>query len=203
MTTCVCVASGPSLTLAQTELIEAARAAGRCHVIVVNTTWEKLPNADVLYAADGRWWDKYHAQLLDGFKGECWTPNAEASSKYGLCFIAIEDRAGMSVGLSRDPTKLRHNGNGGAQSVNLAYHFGARKIVLVGFDMQAGPNGELHHHPDHPAGLGNTAPPARWIDNFDALAADLQSEGVELINCSLRTALRVRRGDLAEALAGP
>ena len=48
---------------------------------------------------------------------------------------------------------LRVNGNSGAGAINLAYHFGARRILLVGMDMKPGPNGEKHWHPDHPKPL--------------------------------------------------
>lgn len=197
MTTCVCVASGPSLTADQVQMIESARVAGRAHVIVVNNTWETLPNADVLYAADGPWWDVHHTAVEVGFSGECWTAHADAAKRYGLCFVRVNHRL---RGLSRDPEALAWGQNGGYQAINLAYHFGARRIVLAGYDMMRGPNGETHHHGPHVAPLSN-GDPSGWVRNFDGLAAELAREGVDLINCSARTALRIPRGDLGTTLS--
>ena len=196
MTTVVCVASGPSLTDTQRQIIEAARAAGRCHVIVVNRQWEWLPNADVLYAADGRWWNRYWPAVESGFRGECWTCDHDAARKYGICWIKSKGLRG----LSRDPAVIHQGGNGGYQAIGLAYHFGATRILLAGDDMQH-TGGRAHNHEDYPAGFSNANGVKQWAPAFNALDADLIAAGVELINCTTETALTIARGDLATELA--
>ena len=49
--TAVCIASGPSLTQADVDYVR-----GKARVIVVNNGYLLAPWADVLYAADARWW---------------------------------------------------------------------------------------------------------------------------------------------------
>lgn len=60
------------------------------------------------------------------------------------------------------PGIIGWGGNGGFQALNLALQFGARAIILVGFDMtlQAG----LHWHGRHPAGLNN--PKSGSVDHW-------------------------------------
>lgn len=84
---------------------------------------------------------------------------------------------------------LHWGNNGGYSAINLAYLLGARKIYLLGYDMGLSEDGARHWHGDHPAHLNNDSDYADWIERFDDLAADLASEGVEVVNCSRRTAL--------------
>ena len=198
MTTAVVVASGPSLTTDQCAQVAAAQAAGKCHVIVVNDNWRLLPDADVLYAADGRWWRHHWPAVSAGFRGEMWTCKRETAKQYGICHIESTPRR---AGLSRTPGLIHEGGNSGYQAVGLAYHFGVTRIVLIGFDMQHRPGDPPHWFGKHPQGLSNAGGVKDWAPRFNQLADDLRAEGVELLNCSLRTALTVPRCDLAEALA--
>ncbi|MDG3040445.1 hypothetical protein [Roseicyclus marinus] len=91
-------------------------------------------------------------------------------------------------GLGREPGVIHHGANSGYQAIGLAYQLGADRIILVGLDMQH-TGGRSHWHGDHPKGLGNAWGIEGWRKNFDALAADLEAEGVEVINCSIDTAL--------------
>ena len=199
MTTCVCVASGPSLTVEQCEQVAAAQSAGKCHVLVVNDNWRRLPNADVLYAADGKWWNRYWPEIESGFHGECWTQDADAAKRYGLCFMRSQGKPG----LSRDPTVIHGGQNSGYQAIGLVYHFGARKIILVGYDMMregGKKNGKAHWFGNHPQGFGNAIHPQSWAPHYVRLGADLQSEGVTIVNCTITTALQWPRADLAATL---
>lgn len=210
MTIAVCVASGPSLTTEQTELVERARAAGKCHLIVVNRCWELLPNADVLYAADARWWDVWWPQVSAKFVGERWTCNEAIAKRLGLCFVTCDSKPG----LSRKPGVVHSGGNGGYQVLNLARHFltvdpdPQKRIVLVGYDMQH-TGGRRHWHEDYTdqivdgrkVSFGNAGAASTWAKNFDALASDLSDEGIDVANCSGETALTCfRRADLSQTL---
>lgn len=191
----VLAASGPSFTQEQADLIEAARAAGKIHVGVVNRTWERLPNADVLYAADAKWWDAYIESVRAGFNGECWTQDEPSARKYGLCHV----RGKGLPGLSRDKTLIHNGGNSGYALVNLARHFGTELIVLVGYDMQHGAT--VHWHPDYPKGWGNANSPQAWAPRFTQLYADLTDDGIKVVNCSTETAITaIPRADLASVL---
>jgi len=90
-------------------------------------------------------------------------------------------------GLGRD--KIHYGANGGYQAINLAYLFGAKKIILLGFDMKLGEDKKSHWHGNHPGALNKDMPIKTWIKNFWKLAEDLKSENIEIINSTRDTAL--------------
>lgn len=55
-----------------------------------------------------------------------------------------------AYGLEKEPRKLRHGNNGGCAAVNLAWHFGARDIRLLGIDCKINKKAEDHWHNPHP-----------------------------------------------------
>lgn len=174
------LASGPSLSEAQCELARVWRHASSetaRRVIAVNTTFRRAPWADVLYACDAPWWRVYHQEVATTFKGQRWTQDPAAARLFPLELIPSV----RGKGLGKRPGLIHQGGNGGYQAINLAYQAGAKKMVLLGFDMQGS-----HWHGKYTNGLPNTAPHLfeEWIKSFDALAADLEEEGVEVMNCS-------------------
>lgn len=139
-----------------------------------------MPFADVLYACDEKWWDKYHESI--SFKGELWTLDLQAREKYKLNWVY-----GISEhGLGHD--KVHFGGSSGYQAINLAYLWGVSRIVLLGFDCKP-VGGKDHWFGQHPQGLTQIQPYDLWIDNFSRLAVELEAQEVEVINCSSDTAL--------------
>lgn len=193
----VCIASGPSLTRDDCERVGRWRSAaeGRA-AIVVNCSFRLAGWADVLYAADTQWWRDHHVEAAT-FHGERWTCSGEPAQLHGV--NRCEARFGQ--GLCRDPRYLNTGGNSGYQAINLAYHFGARRIILLGYDMQH-TGGRRHWHEDYPAG-GNAAPVESWRKRFEPLARDLRNDGVTVINATRVTALECfERMPLEDALCG-
>ncbi len=154
-------------------------------MVVINTSWEKAPWADVLYACDALWWKKYEG--VPGFEGLKYTQDDGALVYPTMTYIESVDKPGLSF----DRSVIHQGGNSGYQAMNLAFHLGAKRIVLIGYDMKLGAGGAKHWHSTHPTGLNNPDAVSlkRWGPNFAALAADLKRAGVEVINCSLDTAL--------------
>lgn len=94
--------------------------------------------------------------------------------------------------------------NSGYQAIQIAVWRGAKTIVLTGFDMQHGPNGEHHNHADHPRHMGNfnRGVPETAARKFTQLAKDVAALGVRVINATRQTALhQFERMPLADALA--
>jgi len=88
--------------------------------------------------------------------------------------------------LSDDPTMVCGYDTG-TSAINLAYHFGAAEVVLLGYDMRGGRwfNGELPHPmPQIPQShfTGHMAP-------LPQLAKDCARKGLRVINCSPTTAV--------------
>jgi hypothetical protein len=140
-----------------------------------------------MYACDLHWWDVYAGELKRDFAGELWTQDEKAAKRFGL-----HRMPGVSMpGLGR--SMIHFGNNSGYQAINLAYLFGATKIILLGFDMKV-EAGKIHffgNHPYHKPGQGpNNDVMARWCGNFVKLAQDLVNEGVEVINATRSTALK-------------
>lgn len=89
-------------------------------------------------------------------------------------------------------------GNSGAGAIALAAKAAASRVILLGYDCQK-TGGMVHHHGDHPEGLGNAGSMPKWPAQFANLAAAMK--GVEVINCSRETALTAfPRGELESVL---
>lgn len=164
--TAACIASGPSLTPEDVELV---RAAG-LKTIAVNNSWQAARFCDVIYAGDKKWWLKYRSSI--DIDAERWTSNTVVHKDMG---INMHPSGGGAL-------------NSGLRAIELAIHFGAARVLLLGFDCML-TDGKTHWHGDH-AGLGN--PDARrfkvWMVQFMRLKNHLK--GAVVVNCTRRTALR-------------
>jgi hypothetical protein len=150
----------------------------------------------VLYACDSSWWIAYFAEVSRIFHGEKWTPSARSRDEFDLNWIYATDKAG----LSKDPTYITQGKNSGYQAIGLAHLFGARRILLLGFDF-ARSGGKTHWHGNHPHPLGNGGSYTSWVSIMNGMAKDLAAAGVEVINCSRKTALTCfPRSSIEEAL---
>ncbi len=178
--TVVCIGSGPSLTQAQVDYCR-----GKARAIVINTTWEKAQWADVLYVSDSDWWNQYDG--LSRFEGLKYSQDDCVLAYPTVRHIVSVDKSGLSF----NRATIHQGGNGGYQAVNLAVHFGVKRIILLGYDMKDGPEGQKHHHADHPGEMNNPNPGnyARWIAAFETLPPDLEKADVEVINCTPGSAL--------------
>jgi hypothetical protein len=167
------MASGPSMSPMVAELVLSLR----IPAIVVNNTFRLAPWADILYAADAKWWQV--------------TPGAmEFAGKKVSCepVPGVDNlrNAGMT-GYSDEADCVHTYSNSGAQAIQIAAKAGARKILLLGFDMHG-----THWHGAHEKPLRNTEPSTfqRWIESMATLAAELKRRGVEVVNCTPGSALR-------------
>lgn len=177
--TAIVIASGPSLT---DEQVAAARASGH-FTIVVCSTYELAPWANVLYAGDFLWWRTKIADVRKHFKGELWTQDNATHQRFQINRMRGTNRDG----LGRDVIHL--NGNSGTQAINLAYLWGYERILLLGFDMKLGPKGEKHWHADHPAPMVQGQTFGEWIHKLEKVARDLRELKIEVINCTPGSAL--------------
>jgi hypothetical protein len=193
--TVVCIAAGPSLTAADVDYCR-----GRARVIAVNKSVILAPWADAFFAADGRLW-AWEADRLARFPGLTFALELTAASKAAGCTLL--KNAGI-WGLSLEPDRICNGRNSGYGAVNLAVLLGAVRIVLLGYDLQAGPDGRTHWHGDHPHGAGPTELIFRaWRGAFKSLVDPLAAAGVTVINCTRETALDAfPRGTLADVLDG-
>lgn len=168
---------------------------GRARVIAINDAHRLAPFADVLYACDGRWWNHYKG--VPEFAGLKYGLTVKAGHWPGVQRLRNTGR----TGLERDPSGVRTGMNSGSQAINLAIHFGARRILLLGYDMKRGTAGG-HWFGEHPIPLRSGSPYGDFRACFQLMVEPLRELGVQVLNCSRDTALRAfPRVPLAEALA--
>lgn len=191
--TCAILASGPSMTPAVADAVWRAR----IPTIAVNnqgvptrladgrTVPALAPWADVLYAADERWW-REHPEASD-FKGSRVTIAGNGHDTWDPPPGVLAMGNGGEHGLDDRPTHLRTGCNGGYQAMHLAVHFGAARILLCGFDMHAKRGehwfGDHHWRPYHQSLYG------AFIREFIGVAPELERRGIEIINCTPGSAL--------------
>lgn len=91
--------------------------------------------------------------------------------------------------------------NSGFQAINLAIQFGAKRLILCGFDMSIVKG--FHWHGRHQAGLNNPRQTSvdKWRIELDSQAPFLRMMGIEVLNASPFSALQAYpRVNLLEAL---
>lgn len=202
--TAAILASGPSLTREQCEAVR-----DKCRVIAVNNqgidtvdsvsgqlVQAMAPWADVLFAADIKWWNHYQDRALK-FEGRkvCIVHRRNFPQVYSL-------QRSSELVFDPRPTHLVFGGNSGYMALHLAVHFGAKRILLCGYDMKDS-GGRKHWFGNHSGKLNSKARYHYWIRSFDRLAPRLAKMKVEVINCSTNTALRCfPRTTLEKALNG-
>lgn len=129
---------------------------------------------------DRGWWQQYIDEVRTVFRGMLLTSVAHC---YGAQRVDCE----------------RYR-NSGAGAIVSALRFGARKIVLLGYDCQK-TAGAAHWHVDYPTGLGNADSIDKWPAIFERVVTDFPR--ADIINCSRETALTCfPSGALEKELAG-
>lgn len=173
--TVACIATGASLTAADVDYVR-GKVDG---VIAVNDAIDLAPWADILYACDGKWWG--WRKGVPEFKGTKYAMKDDAKkyAKQGVQMI----RRGHQSGLDLRPDGVAHGLNSGYQAIGVAVHSGAKRIVLLGYDMKGAHF--FGHHPDR-----TKAPYLRCIPIFATLVKPLAQLGVEVINCTRKTELK-------------
>lgn len=192
----VVIGSGPSLNDMQLLEVALARVGFRVNAITVNNTLERAPWADVAYFGDYTAIKHYLPQLRKTSAAEWVTIDKAAAERWKLTHVDPASANGMAL------DRIRVNGNSGAQAVNLAAAFGARRILLLGFDMRNDPlTGAAHWFGQHPKNLVTVQLFDEWLHKFDAIAKDAKALGVEIINCTPGSALDCfPRAHIADAL---
>lgn len=187
--TAALLASGPSMTREQADYVR-----GKCRVIAINNqgidtkdsdTGQVVPAfapwADVLYAADHKWWECYQDRALKfvGYKISIRSgPFKEVHYVQQSSLRTYDPR----------PDYLVTGNNSGYQAIHLAVHFGVKRILLLGYDMKL-QGKKKHWFGDHPKRLNSLGNFPAWRTRMDLFAVDLKKLGVEVINCTEGSAL--------------
>jgi len=192
----VLFATGPSLTQEVVDLIRPYHEAGKIVAFGCNDAYKLVDYLDVHYACDPEWWDTHVPDVLNKLPGQChvWTQDSSAAEKYKLSFIPGFHKSGLYM-LNR--SHIHFGANSGFQQLNIAYHYGIRKFLLVGYNMGV-VNKQRHFFGDHPGKMRKDSPYDLFISMYNTIQPEINTM---IINCTPDSALTCfKRMDLKEAL---
>jgi len=162
------------------------------HVIGVNIAFMIGDWIDIAFYADKSFFNRYceSLALFPGLKVTCYPHDIEEDwIKY---MIMDKDHP---RGISTNPLKLSWNKNAGGAAINLAYHLGASRVFLLGYDMNLYSGSKQHWHnvynrgpivePDRIKKL----PFNRHLRYFPNIAHDAKRLGLEIINLNPDSAI--------------
>jgi hypothetical protein len=140
-------------------------------VLVVCDAYRLAPWADVLVAQDSQWWRKRPDACT--FAGRKFSANPNVP-----CVEQIKENS----------TLIGRATNSGVMGLHVAIKLGAKRIIMLGFDMQGS-----HFFGPYTDGLKNTTA-ARFrvfASFFERMNKDIcVPQGIQVVNCTPGTALK-------------
>lgn len=165
-------------------------------VIAVNRAYEVVPNAEVVYFSDLRFWT-WHQLQLEKHIGRKITSAARVKNR---CVEHVQI-TGLT-GLDTEPGKIRQGNNSGYGAINLAVHLGVKKIFLLGFDMNF-TGGCCHWHDGYPV-INTEKMLKRMVSYFDTLVEPLNRLGIDVINLNPKSAVECfPKAEFEDTLCAP
>ena len=154
------------------------------HVIGVNNAYLLGSWVDICWFGDCRWWN-WHKEKVREFPGLVATCCVSLVDKYQRLKVV---QRGKPRGIEKRANQVSWNSNSGASVINFAYHLGAKRLVLLGYDMRR-VDDNTNWHSDHPCPDKN--PYARFLKRFPLIAKDAKALKLEIVNASPGSALDV------------
>jgi hypothetical protein len=202
------IGGGPSLKTLDLSALDARGPSQR--VIAVNNAYRLIKNPDVIFYADTRWWSWHGKDIPLEFPGRI-ISTCSASIAYldpRVCRMGrdyrydLRSREPHEVVPLTDEPDLLSGPDSGSMAMNLAYLFGASRVVLLGFDMGF-VEGESHWHPDHEVPSVEANYTDLFAPHYPGLVASLQKRGVEVLRCTPSRLDFIPHVSLDEAIALP
>ena len=159
------------------------------HVIGINVAFQIGDWIDMCFWGDKNFYLQYREKIsqFPGIKASCCHPG---SVQDWVKFI--EKDTEHPRGISTRPNAVSWNHNSGSAAISIAAWAGAKRIILLGFDMTIGEDKRMHFHDVYNRGAIDTDDKLRkWqgtfdrhLRNFPYIAMDAKVKGIEIINAS-------------------
>lgn len=178
--TVVILATGQSLSSSQIWNVYRAKRDRDWKVLAINDAVFLAWWADAVFVPDERWWKKWN--WLPGYQGLRLSASNHAKSfPHNIWTLENTGREGFDP----DPKNLRTGKNSGYMTIHFALHAGAKRILLLGYDMHGEHYFGKHEDWNQKPGLYD-----QWLPNFKALTYAAHERGVEILNCTPGSALK-------------
>lgn len=162
-------------------------------VIGVNDSGVLAPKVNIVVTMD-RLWLEYRWEELKQLKRTLWArPAALLNIKERPTWLTVFDCDWQTSEFTDEAFHLNGTNSGGC-ALNLAYQLRPSKVYLFGFDMCRGPKLEVYWHKPYPwKPMGGTSDTkySEWSKQFDKPAQQFKEAGIEVINCSLVSRIKV------------
>lgn len=216
--TAIVIGTGPSLKHAGDVLLKQVTDARSDGVFVfgVNNVFLSRFPLDGFFANNPEWWDYYgnsralRTRIEEGM--QAWTWSERVAETYGVSWIPgrwsghLPGARRRVCGLSSDPSFIHYGHGSGYEVLNVAYHCGIRRMLLVGYDLRYPPRDRRHYFGEYPVALRHypkTGPDGEMTGLLDIYETiDTRALGLEIVNCTPGSALkRFPFMDIQEALS--
>jgi hypothetical protein len=158
------------------------------HVIGINASFEIGDWIDMVFFGDTNFFERY-AMRLSKFPNLKVTCSKTCRKTVWVKYLIRDTK---KYGISNNPRQITWNSNSGAAAISLAVHTGAKRIFLLGFDMQL-VNGEKHWHRIYSKGQAisprRPVPFKTHLVGFPKIKQDAAALGVELYNVNPTSAI--------------
>lgn len=213
--TIVITSNGPSLSMEQCRYVNEKQKEGKCKIIAIKNSFSLFDKPDIIFTdCCTKWWETNHHTLKEHnvwasvdidkkykeipstqYSTVIKTVNSNTQSDYkkvNSLYDLKHKTYGNSTcsaetlgGLCFIPGVLQRNTTSGFTAINLAYHLGAKKIILLGYDYSV-------EHGDHWFGKHSyiETKTQEYIDKFWVPPMEQIKCDIPIINCSTHTAIK-------------
>lgn len=174
------IGGGPSVAQVNLDVLFKFRTIGVNHAF-------RLGPVDLCWFGDFGWYETNKNDLAKfaGLKATCCTQLPEENWP-GIKRLR---RSRKQFGIESERSDaVAWNHNSGASAINAAYHLGAKRVLLVGFDMKR-VAGRTHYHNFYGPTPKEKKTYDRHLKGFDQIAIDAMLLGLEIINCTPGSAI--------------
>lgn len=162
------------------------------HVIGINVAYLIGDWIDMVFFGDASFFLPHQQRLAawSGLKVSC---HAGVNKHNWVKYLPKQNE--KTRGISTNPGMVSWNGNSGAAAISVAAHTGAKRIVLLGFDMNLDGNRQHWHDLYHRGDKPNLKklPFNRHLRGFPDIAKDARHLGITILNASPDSAITVFR----------
>ena len=171
---------GPSLANIDFERLRGQRS------IAINNAYMqgRTPFAPVMYFMDWGWYN-LHKHRLVVWPGLKVTTVNKCVNEPGIRVLKWRHRQGLDP----DPRYMTRGTSAGFGAVSLAAKLGAKKIVLLGFDMRVIDGEHNYHKGEHKRDVDKAIYVNNFIQSFRSLLKPAAEQKIEIVNATPGSAL--------------